>query len=190
MTKKLFVLSCLAVAFIAGGCSKESPVAPEMKVENTTNETLSKHKPNVSHVFATYDFSQGQIVDRGREWVDAQGVYHVRKQIYENSPITGGFVGVDEHNVFNADIDQATGNGKSWGKTRSNVTWVERNISGILIGEYENRIVAGQMIGKSSWVGRGGFAGLVAKAEQETELGNFLLLHVDFTVSKQEIEMD
>lgn len=127
MTKKSFLLGCIAVVLIAGGCAKESPVAPEINAENSAGLSLSKRR--VSHVSATYDFSQGQIVDRGREWVDAQGVYHVRKQIYENSPITGGFVGVDEHNVFNADIEQATGNGRSWGHTRSNVTWTERNIN-------------------------------------------------------------
>lgn len=165
MTKKLLVLSCIAVAVIAGGCAKESPVAPGTNAESSADLSLSKRR--VSHVAATYDFAKGTIVDRGRQWVDAQGVYHVRKQIYENSPITGGFVGVDEHNVFNADIELATGNGKSWGKTRSNVTWTERNISGIWIGEYENRIVAGQMIGKSSWVGRGGFAGLGPKANKK-----------------------
>jgi hypothetical protein len=187
MTKKLFLLSCIALAFIAGGCAKDAPVAPEINAESSADLSLSKRR--VSHVSATYDFSQGQIVDRGREWVDAQGVYHVRKQIYENSPISGGFVGVDEHNVFNADIDQATGNGRSWGKTRSNVTWMERNISGIWLGEYENRIVAGQMIGKSSWVGRGGFAGLEAKGKQET-VGATLVLNVDFTISKKEKDDD
>lgn len=182
MSTKSFLLSFIVLAFIAGGCSEQAPVAPETNAGSSADLSLSKRR--VSHVSATYDFSQGQIVDRGREWVDAQGVYHVRKQIYENSPITGGFAGVDEHNVFNMDIS-ATGNGRSWGKTLSNVTWVERNISGIWIGEYENRIVAGQMIGKSSWVGRGGFAGLKAKGKQETE-GATLVLHVDFTISKKE----
>jgi hypothetical protein len=185
MTKKLFLLSCIAVAFIAGGCSKESPVAPEINAENSADLSLSKRR--VSHVSATYDFT-GHMVDPGRVWVDDKGVTHIRKQIYENSPITGGFAGVDVHNVFNADID-ATGNGKSWGKTRSNVTWVERNISGTWIGEYENRIVAGQMIGHSSWVGRGGFAGLVAKGKQET-VGATLVLNVDFSISKKDKDDD
>jgi hypothetical protein len=181
MTKKLFILSCIGLAFTAGGCSKESPVAPGINAEN--NADLSLNKPSVSHVFVTYDFT-GRDVDPGRQWVDDKGVLHIRKQIFENAPITGGFVGVDEHNVFNADIELATGNGKSWGKTRSNVTWVERNISGILIGEYENRIIAGQMIGHSSWVGRDGLEDLVAKAEQETVPGT-LVLNVDFTVSEK-----
>ena len=183
MTKKLFVFSFVALAFMAGGCAKESPVAPEMKAESSDDLSLSKR--HVALVAATYDFSQGQIVDQGRQWVDADGVLHVREQIYENSPITGGFAGVDEHNVFNADIVLATGNGRSWGHTRSNVTWVERNISGIWLGKYENRIIAGQMIGHSSWVGRGGFAGLVAKGEQET-VGATLVLNVNFSVSKQD----
>lgn len=186
MTKRLFVLSCIAVAFIAGGCAKESPVAPEINAGSSNDLSLSKRR--VSLVAATYNFTLGQIVDQGQQWVDAQGILHIRKQIYEGSPITGGFAGVDVHNVFNADID-ATGNGKSWGKTRSNVTWVERNISGTWIGEYENRIVAGQMIGKSSWVGRGGFAGLKAKGKQET-VGATLVLNVDFTISKKEKEDD
>lgn len=185
MTKKLFLLSCIAVAVIAGGCAKELPVAPEINAGSSNDLALSKRR--ISHVSATFDFTN-HVVDRGREWVDAQGVYHVRKQIYENSPITGGFVGVDEHNVFNMDISP-TGEGRSWGKSRINVTWVERNISGTWIGEYENRIIAGQMIGHSSWVGRGGFAGLVAKGKQETEPGT-LVLHVDFSISKKEKEED
>ena len=182
MTKKLFLLSCIAVAFMAGGCAKESPVAPEMKAGSSNDLSLSKRR--VSQVSCTYDFT-GHVVDPGRQWVDDKGVLHIRKQVYENSPITGGFVGVDEHNVFNADIEQATGNGKSWGKTRSHVTWVERNINGIWLGEYHNQIIAGQMIGTSSWVGRDGFAGLVAKGKQET-VGATLVLNVNFSISKKE----
>ena len=183
MSKKLFVLSCIAVAFIAGGCAQESPVAPEINAGNSADLSLSKRR--VAQASATFDFNQGQIVDRGREWVDAQGVYHVRKQIYENSPITGGFVGVDEHNVFNMDIS-AIGEGRSWGHTRSQLTWADRNISGIWLGVYENRIVAGQMKGHSSWLGRGGFAGMTAKATQETEPGNFSLLHVNFSIKERD----
>ena len=187
MSKKLFVLSCIAVAFIAGGCAKESPVAPEINAGSSADLSLSKRR--VAHVAATYNFTLGQIVDQGQQWVDAKGVLHIRKQIYENSPITGGFAGVDEHNVFNADIELATGNGRSWGKTRSNVTWVERNINGIWLGEYHNQIIAGQMIGTSSWVGRDGFAGLVAKGKQET-VGATLVLKVDFLISKKEKDDD
>ena len=183
MSKKLFVLSCIAAAFIAGGCAKESPVAPEFNAGSSVDLSLSKRR--VSLVAATYNFTQGQIVDQGQQWVDARGVLHIRKQIYENSPITGGFAGVDEHNVFNADIELATGNGKSWGHTRSNVTWVERHISGIWLGEYHNQIIAGQMIGTSSWVGRDGFAGLVAKGKQET-VGATLVLNVNFSIFKKE----
>jgi len=183
MTKKFFVLNCIAVAFIAGGCSQESPVAPGINAENSADWSLSKRR--ASHVSATFDFNKGQIVDPGQQWLDDQGVFHIRNQVYENSPITGGFAGVDEHNVFNADIELATGGGKSWGRTRSQVTWVERNISGIGIGEYENRIIAGQMQGHSSWVGRGGFAGLVAKGEQEETAPGSLVLNIEFTVSKK-----
>lgn len=187
MTKKSFLLGCIAVVLIMGGCAKESPVAPESNAGSNNDLSLSKRR--VSHVSATYDFTQGQIVDQGQQWVDAQGVLHIRKQVYENSPITGGFAGVDEHNVFNADIELATGNGRSWGHTRSNVTWVERHISGIWLGEYHNQIIAGQMIGTSSWVGRDGFAGLVAKGKQET-VGATLVLNVDYTVSTKEKEDD
>lgn len=185
MTKKLFLLSCIAVVLIIGGCSKESPVAPQVSVDNGGEATLSKHKAEVSHVSATFDFNQGQIVDRGREWVDEQGGYHVSGQVYENSPITGDLAGVDEHNVFNMDIS-AIGEGRSWGHTRSQVTWADRNISGVWLGVYENRIVAGQMQGHSSWIGRGGFAGMTAKGTQETEPGNFLLLHVNFTIKEKD----
>ena len=66
---------------------------------------------------------------------------------------------------------------------------MERHISGIWLGEYHNQILAGQMIGTSSWVGRGGFAGLVAKGEQET-VGATLVLNVDFTISKKEKDDD
>lgn len=183
MTKRLFLLSCIAVVLITGGCSKESPVAPEMNAGSRAEVSLSKRR--VSHVSATFDFNQGQIVDRGREWVDEQGGYHVRGQVYENSPITGDLAGVDEHNVFNMDIS-AIGEGRSWGHTRSQLTWADRNISGIWLGVYENRIVAGQMKGHSSWIGRGGFAGMTAKATQETEPGNFLLLHMNFTIKEKD----
>ena len=183
MTKKLFLLSSIAVVLIIGGCAKESPGAPERQAESSADLSLSKRR--VSHVSATFDFTQGQIVDRGREWVDEQGGYHVRGQVYENSPITGDLTGVDEHNVFNMDIS-AIGEGRSWGHTRSQLTWDDRNISGIWLGVYENRIVAGQMQGNSSWIGRGGFAGMTAKATQETEPGNFSLLHVHFSIKERD----
>lgn len=142
---------------------------------------LSLNKPSVYYVSCSMNFSK-TMVDSRQVGVDEQGVLHIRNQVYENTAVTGGFVGINEHNVFNSDIVLATAEGRSWGRNRSTVTWVDRNISGTLTGECRNRIVGGQMKGSSSYIGCGGFAGLIAKARQEEIAPGSLVLNMKWAI--------
>jgi hypothetical protein len=179
MTKKLILLSFIALALMVGGCSKESPVSPQLNAFSSDEILLSKLA--IYHASCSMDFSK-TMVDPGQVWTDDQGVLHIRNQVYKNTAVTGDFIGIDVHNVFNADIVLATGEGKSWGWNRSDVTWRHRNISGTWTGQYKNRIVGGQMKGTSAYVGSGGFTGLIAKASQEESAPGSLILNMQWSI--------
>ncbi|MCI0514161.1 hypothetical protein L0128_13170 [candidate division KSB1 bacterium] len=173
MTKNIALLGLIALALLVGGCSKETPLAPETNVANLES-ALSK--PSVFQATCQMDFSK-TMVDSGKVWVDDQGVLHIRNQVYKNTAITDDFVGIDLHNVFNADINLATGAGRSWGWNRSRVTWTAQNLTGLWTCKYQNEIVGGQMKGTSSYVGGCGFAGMHADAQQEeTAPGSLVLI--------------
>lgn len=181
MIKNVFLFSLFTLALMLGGCTKEAPLAPETDAANFESP-LSK--PMVWHATCLLDFSK-TMVDSGKVWVDDQGVLHIRDQVYENTQITGDFIGIDLRNIFNADINLATGAGRSWGRNRSRVTWSARNLTGVWTGEYKNEIVGGQMRGTSSYFGGGDFAGLYARCTQEETGPGSLVLNMKWTIHER-----
>lgn len=174
MTKKLFLLSFIALAIIIGGCSKESPVAPDLMGSNS-GESLAKATHTVVNFIA--DEGKAKIVDPGTQWVDEQGILHIRGQVGEGAPVSGDLVGTDLRNVFNVDINTATGSGPFVGTFYMEVEWPARNLKGAFRGAYKGVITNGYLTGTTTGMGEGGFAGMVLRAEQKEEVaGSYKLL--------------
>jgi len=180
--KEIIFISLIAVALMVGGCSN-TPLAPESYAPNPES-AIGKAAAQLTAV-CQMDFSK-TMVDSGKVWVDDQGVLHIRDQVYKNTAITGDFEGIDVLNFFNADINLATGAGRSWGRNRSRVTWAAQNLSGTWTGKYQNEIVGGQMKGTSTYIGGGGFAGLYATAEQEETGPGSLVLNMKWKIQHRE----
>lgn len=174
MTKKLILLSFIALTIIICGCSKESPVAPDL----TGNDAgISLDKPSVTVVNFTFDEGKPESGDPGQQWVDDQGVLHIRGQIGINAPVAGDFVGYDRHNVFNADIDLATGNGKFTGVFTMEVEWTARNLKGVFSGRYKGEFTNWLLTGATTCIGEGAFAGMVLRFEQKGDgPGSYFLI--------------
>lgn len=180
--KKVIFFSLIALALMLGGCSK-TPVAPETNAPNPES-ALDKPAAQLTAI-CQMDFNKS-MVDSGKVWVDDQGVLHIRDQVHKNTVVTGDFEGIDVLNFFNADINLATGAGRSWGRNRSRVTWAAQNLSGTWTGKYQNEIVNGQMKGTSTYIGGGGFAGLYATAEQEETGPGTLVLIMKWRIHSRE----
>jgi len=174
MTKKLILLSVIALAIIIGGCSKDSPVAPDL-TGNDAGSSLAK--PTVTVVNFTFDEGKPESGDPGQQWVDDQGVLHIRGQIGINAPIAGDFVGYDRHNEFNADIDLATGNGRFTGIFTMEVEWTARNLKGVFSGRYKGVFTNWLLTGTTTALGEGEFAGMVLRIEQTGDApGSYFLI--------------
>jgi hypothetical protein len=176
MTKKLILLSFIALAIILGGCSKESPVSPDLMGDETA-ESLAKKSCNVTVVNFTFDEGKPERADPGKQWTDKNGILHIRGQVGENAPIAGDFVGYDRHNVFNADINTATGNGTFHGKFTMEVEWPARNLKGIFRGHYRGIFTNWLLTGTTTALGKGEFDGMVLRIEQKGDApGSYFLI--------------
>jgi hypothetical protein len=164
MTKKLILLGFIAFAIIIGGCSKESPVAPDL-TGNHTGETLAKQ--TVTIVNFTFDEGKPEYSNPGTQWIDEDGILHIRGQVGDGAPIAGDFDGKDLHNVFNADINTKTGNGRFNGIFSMEVTWTARKLTGIFSGSYQGVFNKGLLHGTTVAFGEGDFDGMVLRIRQE-----------------------
>lgn len=167
------VFMLFSFILLLAACGKEAPLSP--KSPSGKQLTLEKHR-GIRLTFSN-DYSNPEIiVDPGTVWVDEDGVLHIRGQVFSGAPITGDLVGFDTHNVFNLDLDLATGNGKAYGTFHDEVTWVDRNISGVFAGTYVARIESGLLSGTYKGEGSGGFEGLIIFGrQQETSPGSLVL---------------
>lgn len=168
MTKKLILLSLIALALMVGGCSKQSPVSPNL-MGNDAGESLAKKKYTVTEVKFDFDENAATIVDQGKQWIDKNGVLHIRGQVGENAPVTGNLEGRDIHNVFNADINTTTGNGRFHGKFSMEVTWEhnDRTLEGVFSGHYRGIFTNWLLTGTTIAFGEGDFDGMVLRFEQK-----------------------
>jgi hypothetical protein len=164
MTKKLILLSLVALALMVGGCSKESPVAPDLMGNDAGNSLAKQTRTDVSFIG---DEGIDYIIDPGTQWVDAQGILHIRGLVRKDGPVTGDLVGYDRHNVFNADINTATGSGPFFGTFSMEAEWPARNLKGAFSGGYKGYITNGNLAGTTTGLGEGGFAGMVFRLDQK-----------------------
>jgi len=181
MTKKLILFSLVVLALMVGGCSKKSPLSPDL-MESDAGKSLAKK--TITVVNFTFDEGNPERSDPGQQWVDAQGILHIRGQIGENAPIAGDFVGYDRHNVFNADIDLATGNGKFTGTFTMEVEWTARKLKGVFSGRYKGIFTNGLLTGNTTALGEGEFAGMVLRIEQKGDAPGSYFLYATGTVTE------
>lgn len=174
MTKRLILLSFVSLAIIFGGCSKESPVQPDLM---GNEETISLAKSTITEVNFTFDEGKPAYSDPGRQWVDKNGILHIRRQIGENAPIAGDFVGFDRHNEFNADINTATGNGVFHGNFTMEVEWPARQLKGVFSGHYKGKFTNWLLAGTTIAKGEGDFEGMTLRIEQKGDgPGSYFLI--------------
>jgi hypothetical protein len=174
MTKKLILLSLAALTLMVGGCSKESPIAPDLAGNDAGKSLAKQTRYEISFIG---DEGVAYIVDPGTQWVDDKGILHIRNQVRKDAPMTGQLVGYDRHNVFNADIDLATMSGPFMGTFVIEAEWGERNLSGMFRGGYKGYITNGNLAGTTTGLGEGGFAGMILRCEQkEVTPGSYNLL--------------
>ncbi len=124
-------------------CQDQNPISPEL----LGSKEKAAVKNTSMRVDYMVDYSQVQIVDPGKRFVDENGVLHIRDQVFSGAPITGDLVGKNKRTLINADIDIASGNGKVFGTYAHEVIWAKRNFNGVLEGRYEVEIVAGAISG-------------------------------------------
>jgi hypothetical protein len=188
MKHRIFSLLVLGAALAMVGCDKSGPVSPEL---NNSEEAASLAKRTKAHVTWIADFSNpAHIVDPGKQFVDAKGVLHIRRQVFSGAPITGDLVGQELRNVFNADIELATGNGRAWGTFREETTWPARNLSGVFEGTYKAKITAGFLTGTHAGRGSGGYKGLKIKGTQEETVPGSLTLRLNSVITKKHDDDD
>ncbi|MDZ7336488.1 MAG: hypothetical protein ONB32_15160 [candidate division KSB1 bacterium] len=149
---------------IVSGCSKESPVGPDL-----TGSDAGKSLAKQTRYAVTFQGDEGvaYIVDQGTQWVDEKGILHIRNQVRKDGPLTGQLEGYDRHNVFNADIDLATMSGPFVGTFVMEVEWTERGLKGTFSGGYKGYITNGNLAGTTSGLGEGDFAGMVLRCDQK-----------------------
>ena len=122
-------------------------------------------------VSGTFDFSPDRIVDPGKMWV-TDNILHIRDQIYV-SPVSGDLEGTITV-IFNANIDQTTGNGPLHGsftfETTCNVC-TPAGLSGTFTGHFSGKSTAGKLSANIVSQGSGGFAGMILRAFNEDTNG-------------------
>lgn len=174
MKRRVFFLALAGAALIINGCGKQNPISPAL---TGSKKPTTLAKPTVTRITFTADGTQAQVVDPGRQFVDDEGVLHIRGFVTTGAPITGDLVGMDTRNEFNANIELATGNGNAWGTFRDEVSWPARNLSGVFEGHYQGQITAGQISVAGVGQGSGDFSGMkISGTLQETAPGSGVLI--------------
>ncbi len=106
-----------------------------------------------------------EVIDPGKDWVDDEGVFHVRDRIVILR-LEGDLVGTAEA-VQNLNIDLATGDGNGWAITTVTAMWVtapEGERRGTFEGRPSVTIRGGVMVSGTGMLhGSDGFEGLKAK---------------------------
>jgi hypothetical protein len=122
-------------------------------------------------VSGTFDFSEDTIDDWGKMWV-TDNILHIRDQIYV-SPVSGDLEGTITV-IFNADIDQTTGNGPLHGsftfETTCNVC-TPADLSGTFRGHFSGKSTAGKLSANTVSQGSGEFAGMTLRTLAEDTNG-------------------
>ncbi len=165
--KNLFFI-LVAAALIINGCGGEGPLSTEL-TESQDNVALAK--VTRIPVSGTFDFSPARIVDPGQMWV-TNNILHIRNQIYV-SPVSGELEGTGTV-IFNADIDQTTGNGPVYGSDTLEVTCnvcTPVGLSGTFTGHFSGKSTAGKLSANVVSQGSGGFAGMILRAFNEDTNG-------------------
>lgn len=122
-------------------CQDHNPMSPEF----TGSKEKAAVENTAAHVNYMVDYSQAQIVDPGKQFVDEKGVLHIRDQVLTGAPITGDLIGKNKRTLLNADINIATGNGRVFGTYTNEIKMVNRNFFNVLEGEYEAEVIAGAL---------------------------------------------
>jgi len=150
--KNIFVLAIVGAFVLFGGCSDQNPTVASQPNSGTGDAAYQQTvalvdanvkaltKPESAELTWFAPMFDAKYLKHGAEWVSVESegvrIYHSRYMTYEGVPITGGLTGTITWLEHNADIREATGNGRAWGVYEMTANLAGTGATGVYKGHY------------------------------------------------------